>query len=61
MLILVGVELPLCVVVTIPECCVMFSGVKMSVRSFVLFIAIFPNISLGMSLIKFINYMSGRT
>ena len=32
-----GVELPLCVVVTILECCVMFSGVKLSIRSFVLF------------------------
>ena len=33
-----GVELPLCVVVTILECCVTFSGVKLSIRSFVLFI-----------------------
>ena len=32
-----GVELPLCVVVTILECCVTFSGVKLSIRSFVLF------------------------
>ena len=32
-----GVELPLRVVVTILECCVTFSGVKLSVRSFVLF------------------------
>ena len=31
-----GVELPLCVVVTILECCVTFSGVKLSIRSFVL-------------------------
>ena len=31
-----GVELPLCVVVTILECCVAFSGVKLSIRSFVL-------------------------
>ena len=31
-----GVELPLRVVVTILECCVTFSGVKMSIRSFVL-------------------------
>ena len=38
MLILVGVELPLRVVVTILECCVTFSGVKLSTRSFVLFI-----------------------
>ena len=38
LLILVGAELPLCVVVTIPECCVMFSGVKLSMGSFVLFI-----------------------
>ena len=37
LLILVGVELPLCVVVTILECCVTFSGVKLSIRSFVLF------------------------
>ena len=33
-----GVELPLRVVVTILECCVTFSGVKLSIRSFVLFI-----------------------
>ena len=32
-----GVELPLYVVVTILECCVTFSGVKLSIRSFVLF------------------------
>ena len=38
LLILVGVELPLRVVVTILECCVTFSGVKLSIRSFVLFI-----------------------
>ena len=36
LLILVGVELPLHVVVIILECCVMFSGVKLSIRSFVL-------------------------
>ena len=36
LLILVGVELPLHVVVTILECCVRFSGVKLSIRSFVL-------------------------
>ena len=35
---LVGVELPLRVVVTILECCVTFSGVKLSIRSFVLFL-----------------------
>ena len=40
LLILVGVELPLRVVVTILECCVTFSGVKLSIRSFVLFIYI---------------------
>ena len=34
-----GVELPLRVVVTILECCVTFSGVKLSIRSFVLFIS----------------------
>ena len=33
-----GVELPLPVVVTILECCVTFSGVKLSIRSFVLFL-----------------------
>ena len=33
---LVGVELPLHVVVTILECCVTFSGVKLSIRLFVL-------------------------
>ena len=38
-LILVGVELPLRVVVTILECCVTFSEVKLSIRSFVLFLA----------------------
>ena len=32
-----GAELPLRVVVTILECCVTFSGVRLSVRSFVLF------------------------
>ena len=32
-----GVELPLRVVVTILECCVTFSGVRLSIRSFVLF------------------------
>ena len=39
LLILVGVELPLrvCLFVTILECCVTFSGVKLSIRSFVLF------------------------
>ena len=36
LLILVGVELPLRVVVTILECCVTFSGVKLSIRWFVL-------------------------
>ena len=41
-----GVELPLCVVVTILECCVTFPGVKLSVRSFVLFIVL----SLGMGM-----------
>ena len=39
---LVGAELPFCVVVTILECCVTFSGVKLSIRSFVLFIWKFP-------------------
>ena len=38
LLILVGVELSLCVVVTVLECCVTFSGVKLSIRSFVLFL-----------------------
>ena len=33
-----GVELPLRVVVTILECCVTFSGVKLSIRSFVLYL-----------------------
>ena len=46
LLILVGVELPLRVVVTILECCVTFSGVKLSIRSFVLFISTYgDNIS----------------
>ena len=35
-----GVELPLRVVVTILECCVTFSGVKLSIRSFVLFLGL---------------------
>ena len=38
-----GVELPLRVVVTILECCVTFSGVKLSIRSFVLFTAVLEN------------------
>ena len=38
LLILVSVELPLRVVVTILECCVTFSGVKLSIRSFFLFL-----------------------
>ena len=33
MLILVGVELPLCIVVTIPECYNLFSGFKLSIES----------------------------
>ena len=37
LLILVGVELPLCVAVTVLECCGVFSGVKLSMGSFVLF------------------------
>ena len=36
-----GVELPLRVVVTILECCVTLSGVKLSIRSFVLFLSNF--------------------
>ena len=36
LLVLVGVELSLRVVVTILECCVTFSGVKLSIKSFVL-------------------------
>ena len=36
LLFLVGVELPLCVIVT--QCCVMFSGVKLNIRSFNLFV-----------------------
>ena len=42
-----GVELPLCVVVTILECCVTFSGVKLSIRSFVLFIFIDTDREMG--------------
>ena len=38
MLILAAVELPLCVVVTILECCVTFSGVKLSIYKIVCFI-----------------------
>ena len=45
LLILVGVELPLRVAVTILECCVMFSGVKLSIRSFVL-LSVFRPISI---------------
>ena len=33
-LILVGVDLSLCIVVTISECYNLFSGVKLSIRSF---------------------------
>ena len=47
LLILVGVELPLCVVCSchsILECCIMFSGIKLSMGSFVLFIIIFIDI-----------------
>ena len=40
LLILVGAELPLRVVVTILECCVTFSGVKLSIRSFILFLSL---------------------
>ena len=40
LLILVGAELPLCVIVTILGCCVMFSGVKLSIRSFNLFLRV---------------------
>ena len=40
-----GVELPLRVVVTILECCVTFSGVKLSIRSFVLFIGVISGVS----------------
>ena len=36
-IILVAGELPLCAIVTIIEYCVMFSGVKLSIRSFNLF------------------------
>ena len=36
LLILVGVELPVCSCHSILECCVMFSGVKVSMGSFVL-------------------------
>ena len=43
-----GVELPLRVVVTILECCVTFSGVKLSIRSVVLFID-FHGLSFGSS------------
>ena len=39
-----GVELPLCVVVTILECCVTFSGVKLSIRSFVLLLLLLNEI-----------------
>ena len=41
-----GVELPLRVVVTILECCVTFSGVKLSIRSFVLFIIMMSKYSM---------------
>ena len=34
LLILLGVELPLCIVVTILHCYNLFSGVKLSIRSF---------------------------
>ena len=37
LLILVGVEIPLCSCHSVPEFCLMFSGVKLNIRSFVLF------------------------
>ena len=43
LLILVGVELPLRVVVTILECCVTFSGVQLSIRSFILLLPTWLN------------------
>ena len=40
----IGVKLPLCVRChSILECCVMFSGVKLSIRSFVLFMCLLSN------------------
>ena len=55
-----GVELPLCVVVTILECCVTFSGVKLSIRSFVLFPFLLSNIpsspSYGVYISQLIRY-----
>ena len=54
LLILVGVELPLHVVVTILECCVTFSGVKLSIRSFVLFYCL-------TFITNIINYVTGLT
>ena len=39
-LISVGVELPLCIVVTIPECCNLFSGIMLNMRSFILILLV---------------------
>ena len=47
-----GVELPLRVVVTILECCVTFSGVKLSIRSFVLLLHLQNEVS-KVSFLKF--------
>ena len=45
-LILVGVELPLCIIVTILECYNLFYGVKLSIRSFY-FITVVVNFSIS--------------
>ena len=52
-----GVELPLCVVVTILECCVTFSGVKLSIRSFVLFLFGFCSVPSGEEMV---HYFEGQ-
>ena len=49
-----SVELPLRVVVTILECCVTFSGVKLSIRSFVLFMSEEQEKSSSVQLLLFI-------
>ena len=52
-----GVELPLRVVVTILECCVTFSGVKLSIRSFVL---LFEQVGYSMFLVQYRKVFSDQ-
>ena len=54
-----GVELPLRVVVTILECCVTFSGVKLSIRSFVLLLMLENDIyiaEIGQAVLELLSF-----